>query len=239
VIGSLYSHHIPVQSTTNPTKFIKKYGIFQFEEEATTTPWHVSSPLNLAPATRPLPKFKEHIPRLSGNNIVTTNEHLVEFSNACHNIGANDNDTFMHLYINSLEGKVAADFFDLPPNIISTWEDLFYWFKSTYGKSKSLVEQLREYNNIAYKDGDTIKSFNLRFTKLYNQIPELIRPQNQSTFMHYYNALPYPYHYRLEGKSIDNLGSTLHTFLEYEEQLERTSLPQGESVKHTNMSSLL
>jgi hypothetical protein len=117
VIGSLYSHHIPVQSTTNPTKVIKKYGLFQFEEDATTTPWHVSSPLNLAPATRPLPKFKEHLPRFLGNNIVTTNEHLVAFSNACHNIGANDNDTCMRLFVNSLEGKVAADFFDLPPKI--------------------------------------------------------------------------------------------------------------------------
>jgi hypothetical protein len=34
MIGSLYSHHIHVQSTTNPTKVIKKYGIFQFEEDA-------------------------------------------------------------------------------------------------------------------------------------------------------------------------------------------------------------
>jgi hypothetical protein len=63
VIGSLYSHHIPIQSVTNPTKIIKKYGLFQFEEDATTTLWHVSSPLNLEPATRPLPKFKEHLPR--------------------------------------------------------------------------------------------------------------------------------------------------------------------------------
>jgi hypothetical protein len=93
LIGSLYSHHIPVQSTTNPTKVIKKYGIFQFEEDTTTTTWHVSSPLNLEPATHPLPKFKEHLPRFSGNNTITTNEHLVAFSNAFHNIGANDNDT--------------------------------------------------------------------------------------------------------------------------------------------------
>jgi hypothetical protein len=217
VIGSLYSHHIPVQSTTNPTKVIKKYGLFQFEEDATTTPWHVSSPLNLAPTTHPLPKFKEHLPRFSGNNTVTTNEHLVAFSNACHNIGANDNDTCMRLFVNSLEGKVAADFFDLPPKIMSTWEELVYWFKSTYGQSKILAEQLREYNNITYKNGETIKSFNLSFTKLYNQILELIRPQNQVTFMHYYNALPSPYHHRLEEKAIDNLGSTLHTCLEYEE----------------------
>jgi hypothetical protein len=206
------------------------------------------SPLNLAPATRPLPKFKEHLPRFSGNNTVTTNEHLVAFYNAYHNIGANDNDPCMRLFVNSLEGKAAADFFegkvavdffDLPPKILSTWEELFYWFKSTYGKSKSPVEQLREYNNIAYKNGETIKSFNLHFTKLYNQIPELIRPHNQVAFMHYYNALPSPYHHRLEEKAINNLGSALHTWLEYEEHLEITGLPKGDSVKQTYMSALL
>jgi hypothetical protein len=198
VIGSLYSHEIHVQSTTNPAKVINKYGIFQFEEDATTTPWHVSSPLNLAPANRLLPKFKEHLPRFSGNNTVTTNKHLVAFSNACHNIASNDNDTCMCLFVNSLEGKATTHFFDLPPKILSTWEELVYWFKSTYGQSKSSVEQLMEYNSIAYKDDETIKSFNLRFTKLYNQIPELIHPQNQATFMHYYNALPSPYRHRLE-----------------------------------------
>jgi hypothetical protein len=57
--------------------------------------------------------------------------------------------------------------------------------------------------------------------------------------MHYYNALPSPYRHMLEKKAIDNLGSALHTCLEYEEQLERTSLPQGESVKQTDTSALL
>jgi hypothetical protein len=57
--------------------------------------------------------------------------------------------------------------------------------------------------------------------------------------MHYYNALNSPYHHRIEEKGIDNLGSTLHTFLEYEEQLERTCLPGGDLIKHTYMFSLL
>jgi hypothetical protein len=185
----------------------------------------VSSTLNLTPATHPLLKFKEKLPKFSGNNTVSTNEHLGAFSNACHNIGANDNDTCMHLFVNSLEGKVVADFFDLPPKILSTWEELIYWFRSSYGQSKSSAEKLREYNNVTYKDGETIKSFNLHFTKLYNQIPELIRPQNQASFMHYYNALPSPYHHRLEEKAIDNFVSALHTCSKYEEQLEITDLP--------------
>jgi hypothetical protein len=120
VIGRFYSPQVPVQSTTNPTKVIKKYGLFKFEEDATTTLWHVSSPLNLAPTTRPLPKFKENIHRSLGNNTVTMNGHLVAFSNACHNIGANDNNTCMCLSVNSLEGKAMKYFFDLPPKILST-----------------------------------------------------------------------------------------------------------------------
>jgi hypothetical protein len=122
---------------------LKFMGFFQFEKDATTTSWHVSSPLNLEPATRPLPKFKENLLRFSGNNTITTNEHLVAFSNACHNIGSNENDTCMCLFVNTLERKVAADFFDFPPKIMSNWEELFYWFKSTYGQSKIPFEKLR------------------------------------------------------------------------------------------------
>jgi hypothetical protein len=181
--------------------------LFQFEEDVNATLWHVSSPLNLTPATNPLPKFKDHFPKFSGNGTISTDEHLIAFSNAFHNIGANDNDTCMHLFVNSLEGKVATDFFDLPLNILSTWDELVYWFKSTFGQPKIPTDRLKEYNNITYNKGETIKSFNLRFTKLYNQIPELIRPQNQAAFMHYYNALPSSYHHRLEEKAIDNIGS--------------------------------
>jgi hypothetical protein len=60
-----------------------------------TTPWHVSSPLNIASDTCPLPKFKDHLPKFSRKNIVSTNKCLVAFSNACYNIGANNNDTSM------------------------------------------------------------------------------------------------------------------------------------------------
>jgi hypothetical protein len=167
------------------------------------------------------------------------NEHLVAFSNACHNIGANDNDTCMRLFVNSLEGKVVADFFDLPPKIISTWEELVYWFKSTYGQSKSPTEQLREYNNISYKDGETIKSSTCvspnYTTKSLNSFVLITKPLSCITIMLY---LPHICH-RLEEKAIDNLGSTLHTCLEYEEQLERTCLPKGDSVKQIDMSALL
>jgi hypothetical protein len=43
----------------------------------------------------------------------------------------------MRLFVNSLEGKVVVDFFELPPKVFSTWDELSYWFKSTYGQPQS------------------------------------------------------------------------------------------------------
>jgi hypothetical protein len=74
---------------------------------------------------------------------------------------------------------------------------------------------------------------------LYNQIPDLIFPQNQAARMDYYNSLPSPYWHRLEEKYIDNLDSPLHTCLEYEEKLERIGLLKGDLIKQMDMYSLL
>jgi hypothetical protein len=39
----------------------------------------------------------------------------------------------MFLIVDSIEGKSATNFFDLPLKIVSTWEELVYWYKSTFG----------------------------------------------------------------------------------------------------------
>jgi hypothetical protein len=58
--------------------------------------------------------LKDHLLKFSGNGTICTKEHLSAYSNACHNIGSNDNDTYMRLFVNSLDGKAIADFFELP-----------------------------------------------------------------------------------------------------------------------------
>jgi hypothetical protein len=103
-----------------------------------------------------LPKFKDHFPKFSGNNTIYTKEHLIAFCNACHKIGANDNDTCMGLFVYYLEGKIVAYLFELSPKVFSTWDDLTYWLKSTYGQPKNPIDQLQEYNNTVYNNGETI-----------------------------------------------------------------------------------
>jgi hypothetical protein len=102
--------------------------MFRFKEDENTTPWHVSSPLNIAPTTTSLPKFKQHLPIFYNNDVNYVNEHLNDFLNACHNIGTNDKNTCMHLFVNSLKGKPTFDYFDLSPKYFSSWVKLGYWF---------------------------------------------------------------------------------------------------------------
>jgi hypothetical protein len=165
----------------------------------------------LDPTTTPLPKFEDHLHNCFGNGIISVNGLLIDFSNACNNIGENENGTCMCLFFNSLEGKDVAEFFELTPKYFSTWDEFSYWFKSTYGQPQSPIDQIKEYNNIVYNKGETVKYFNLCFTKLYNKIPEIIRPHNQSTLMHYYNTLLVYYRHRIEEKNVDSLGSVTIT----------------------------
>ena len=79
LLGSMYSGYNPIVSANDPNKVIKTYGLFRFEEDLNTTPWHVSSPLNLAPARAPLPKFKDYLPKFSGNGTCTVEDHLNAF----------------------------------------------------------------------------------------------------------------------------------------------------------------
>lgn len=129
-------------------------------------------------------------------------EHLNAFSNACNNIGANTNGICMRLFINALEGRATIDFFNLPPKSFSNWVELCYWFWSTYGQQQNPNEWLKEYNSMIFQPSETIRAFNLRFTKLYNMIPEAIRPHEKATFIHYYNIIPPVYTNKLEEKTV-------------------------------------
>ena len=56
--------------------------------------------------------------------MTSVNEHSSILSNACVNIGAHDNNHSMRLFVNSLEGRVVVEFFNLIEKIISTWFEM-------------------------------------------------------------------------------------------------------------------
>jgi hypothetical protein len=127
LIGILFGGCNLVVSASNPGKVIHKYGLFEFEEDLNNFPWFVPIPLKLSHLVNPLPhKFKNHLPLFHGDETVTVFEHLRAFSNACTILKINNNDSFMLLFMNSLQGNAASLFSNLPDGCISTWFELSY-----------------------------------------------------------------------------------------------------------------
>jgi len=90
--------------------------LFEIENDLNATPWNLPSRLDLPPTTTPLPKFKDYLPKFSGNGTYTVEDHLNALSNGCNKIRDNSNDVWMRMFINTLEEKDAYDLFDSPQN---------------------------------------------------------------------------------------------------------------------------
>ena len=71
-IGSLFDGFNPVVSAIDPRNFVRKYGLYDFEEYLNNSPWFVPIPLKFAHPVNPLPhKFKNHLPLFHGDRTVT------------------------------------------------------------------------------------------------------------------------------------------------------------------------
>jgi hypothetical protein len=82
-------------------------------------------------------------------------------------------------------------------------------------------------------------TFNLQFIKLYNLIPTTIRPTNLAALLHYYELLPPPYRWRLEGNNVQKIELALSTCLDFEEKNRRTGYSFGIYDSHKELSSLI
>lgn len=85
---------------------------------------------------------------------------------------------------------------------------------------------------------ETMKAFNLRFMNLY-RIPEVIRPHEHDTLIHYFNIIQPIYKNSIDEKVVDNIATNLQTFLEYEDHIQRTSLNIVETNKNSKMTTIL
>jgi hypothetical protein len=101
------------------------------------------------------------------------------------------------------------------------------------------TDHMRNFKNLSFNDGETIKAFNLRFMKLFNKIPKVIIPTRQVSLAHNDNNLPLSYRHQLEENGIKCLGSTMQTCLEFEEHNLRIGLFFGNFGPKTDMFVML
>jgi hypothetical protein len=104
------NHYIVMVSSMNLDKIIHWYEIFSWEVYKPKYPYLVPSPLNIRHPIKSLPKFNDHLPIFNDDGIITTYEHLQDFSNSCTILGKYNNDRCMLLFINSIQGHATSIF---------------------------------------------------------------------------------------------------------------------------------
>ena len=83
---------------------------------------------------------------------------------------------YMRLFVQSLEGNVSIWFRQLPVNSIRNWEELTNIFKNQWGVKKDPLYFLTEFEELKRNFGEPVSYFIRRFNKLYHKMPPDCKP---------------------------------------------------------------
>jgi hypothetical protein len=127
----------------------------------------------------------KYIPKFTGEGDVTTEEHLATFYSYADNLNIENEDVWMRVFIQSLDGEVRKWFRGLAPGFIVGIEALDSAFLRQWGDRKDFMYYMTEFGSLRKMDGESISNFSKRFNNMYNKIPTEIKPSEASANISY------------------------------------------------------
>jgi hypothetical protein len=148
------------------------------------------APLILPQPMNPLPAgdYLKYMPKFTGEEDITTEEHLAAFYSYADNLNIENEDVWMRVFIQSLDGEVRKWFRGLAPGSIAGIEALDNAFLRQWGDKKDFMYYMTEFGSLKKKEGESVSDFSKRFNKMYYKIPAEIKPTEASAKISYANA---------------------------------------------------
>jgi hypothetical protein len=140
--------------------------------------------LHALPAT----DYMKYFPIYNGEWDVITEEHLVSFYSFVNKFNIDYADVWMRLFVQSLDGEVHKWFQDLPQSSITNIYALYESFINQWGDRRYYLYYITEFGVLKRKNGVSISDFTKIFNKMYDTIPDKIKPTKASTNITYANA---------------------------------------------------
>jgi hypothetical protein len=147
-------------------------------------------------------RFDKWLPKFSGNNVITIEEHLSSFYDAFehHPIPNEHEDVVMKLFSISLEENARSWYNSLPEKSIKSWQAFHDAFMKIWVIRKDGRLMLTQFHEIKKKDNETIREFDQRFGKLVEQIPDDLKPRDGAILLQYTNAFDGKFGFMLRDK---------------------------------------
>jgi ribonuclease HI len=148
------------------------------------------APLVLPHPMNPLPAgdYLKYMPKFTGEGDITAEEHLAAFYSYVDNLNIENEDVWMRVFVQSLDGEVRKWFRGLAPGSIAGIEALDNVFLRQWGDRKDYIYYMTEFGSLKKQEGESVSDFSKRFNKMYNKIPAEIKPLEASAQISYASA---------------------------------------------------
>jgi hypothetical protein len=148
------------------------------------------APLILPQPLNPLPAgdYLKYMPKFTGEGDITAEEHLASFYSYADNLNIENEDVWMRVFVQSLDGEVRKWFRGLTPGSIAGIEALDNVFLRQWGDRKDYIYYMTEFGSLKKQEGESVSDFSKRFNKMYNKIPAEIKPSEASAQISYASA---------------------------------------------------
>jgi hypothetical protein len=147
-------------------------------------PLVLPQPMNALPAG----DYLKYMPKFTGEEDITAEEHLSAFYSYAENHNIENEDVWMRVFVQSLDGEARKWFRGLTPGSIDGIEALNDSFLGHWGDKKDFLYYITEFGSLKRKEGESVSDFSKRFNKMYNKIPTEIKPTKTSAKITYANA---------------------------------------------------
>jgi hypothetical protein len=148
------------------------------------------APLVLPHPMNPLPTgdYLKYMPKFTREGDVTAEEHLAAFYSYADSLNIENEDVWMRVFVQSLDGKVRKWFRGLALGSIAGIEALDSAFLRQWGDRKDFMYYMTEFGSLKKMEGESVSDFSKRFNKMYNKILAEIKPSEASAKISYASA---------------------------------------------------
>jgi hypothetical protein len=136
----------------------------------------------------PAGDYLKYMSKFTGEGDITAEEHLTGFYSYADNQNIGDEDVWMRVFVQSLDGEVRKWFRGLVPRSIAGIEALDNAFLRQWGDKKDFMYYMIEFGSLKREEGESIPEFSKRFNKMYKKIPTEIKPSEASAMFTYSSA---------------------------------------------------
>jgi hypothetical protein len=155
----------------------------------TTTMAAIFSPLILPALLHDLPQeYNLRIKLYDVEGNISAQKHLDWFNDFIDLEEVDFADVKMRLFTQSLAGDVRKWFRALAPGSIADFAAFETLFLARWGDKKNPLQLLTHYNNMKRSPDETVQEFSARFMKVYNVIPDEVKPPPKAAQLRYVDS---------------------------------------------------